>query len=79
MDAIGFYNQLRKAGVGLNTCCEGAIDLGDFAKQLLLFVNQKANNDYLRELSPPPASGYAVSLSKVTWNCGNKAYFPFMG
>ena len=23
MDAIVFYNQLRKAGVGLHTCCEG--------------------------------------------------------
>jgi hypothetical protein len=35
MDAIVFYNQLRKAGVGLHTCCEGAIDLEDFTKQLL--------------------------------------------
>jgi DNA invertase Pin-like site-specific DNA recombinase len=31
MDAIVFYNQLRKAGVGLQTCCEQAIDLDDFA------------------------------------------------
>ncbi len=31
MDAIVFYNQLRKAGVGLHTCCEGPIDLEDFA------------------------------------------------
>ena len=41
-----FYNQLRKAGVGLHTCCEGSIDLEDFAKQLLLFINQKATNDF---------------------------------
>ena len=25
MDAIVFYNQLRKAGVGLHTCCEGRL------------------------------------------------------
>ena len=37
MDAVVFYNQLRKAGVGLHTCCEGAIDLDSFAKQLLAF------------------------------------------
>jgi len=51
MDAIALYNVLRKAGVGLVTCCEGRIDLQDFAKQLLLFVNQKASNDYCLELS----------------------------
>ena len=50
MDAIVFYNQLRKAGVGLHTCCEGPIDLEDFAKQLLLFINQKASNDFLIEM-----------------------------
>ena len=50
MDAIVFYNQLRKAGVGLHTCCEGSIDLEDFAKQLLLFINQKASNDFLVEM-----------------------------
>ena len=32
MDALVFYNQLRKAGVGLITCCEGRIDLEDFGK-----------------------------------------------
>ena len=47
MDAVVFYNQLRKAGVGLHTCCEGSIDLDSFTAQLLLFVNQKASNDYL--------------------------------
>ena len=46
MDAIGFYNKLRKAGVNLHTCAEGAIDLDDFTKQLLLFVNQEGSNDY---------------------------------
>ena len=43
MDGIALYNALRKAGVGLISCCEGAIDLGDFGKQLLLFIGQKGN------------------------------------
>ena len=57
MDAIVFYNQLRKAGVSLVTSCEGRIDLEDLSKQLLLFVNQKANNDYLVELSAKVVRG----------------------
>ena len=51
MDGIALYNVLRKAGVGLISCCEGSIDLDDFAKQLLLFIGQKGNHDYLTELS----------------------------
>ena len=50
MDAIVFYNQLRKAGVGLHTCCEGP-STWKLPKPVLLFVNQKANKDYLTELS----------------------------
>ncbi len=49
MDAIVFYNQLRKAGVGLHTVCEGAIDLEDFTGQLLMFIRQKGSNDFLVE------------------------------
>ena len=51
MDALVFYNQLRKAGVNLYTCSEGPIDLDKFTNQLLLFVGQKGSNDYLSELA----------------------------
>jgi DNA invertase Pin-like site-specific DNA recombinase len=74
MDAIVFYNQLRKAGVGLHTCCEGAIDLEDFAKQLLLFINQKANNDYLIELSAKALRG-KISNAKAGGRNGGRAIF----
>ena len=70
MDAIVFYNQLRKAGVGLNTCCEGAIDLEDFAKQLLLFINQKASNDFLVEMSAKTLRGRIANAKSGGWNGG---------
>ena len=74
MDAIGFYNQLRKAGVNLHTCCEGAIDLDDFTKQLLLFVNQKGSNDYLSELSAKSLRGRVANAKKGGWNGGPAPY-----
>ena len=74
MDAIVFYNQLRKAGVGLHTCCEGAIDLEDFAKQLLLFVGQKASNDYLIELSAKTLRG-KIANAKAGGRNGGRAIF----
>jgi DNA invertase Pin-like site-specific DNA recombinase len=74
MDAIGFYNQLRKAGVRLHTCCEGAIDLEDFAKQLLLFINQKASNDYLLELSAKSLRG-RIAVAKTGCHNGGRAIF----
>jgi DNA invertase Pin-like site-specific DNA recombinase len=70
MDAIVFYNQLRKAGVGLCTCCEGPIDLDDFAKQLLLFINQKASNDFLIELSAKTLRGQVANAKAGGWNGG---------
>jgi DNA invertase Pin-like site-specific DNA recombinase len=70
MDAIVFYNQLRKAGVGLHTCCEGPIDLEDFAKQLLLFINQKANNDFLIEMSAKTLRGRIANAKAGGWNGG---------
>jgi hypothetical protein len=69
-----FYNQLRKAGVGLHTCCEGAIDLEDFAKQLLLFVNQKANNDFLMELSAKMLRS-KITNAKTGGFCGGPAWY----
>jgi DNA invertase Pin-like site-specific DNA recombinase len=74
MDAIGFYNQLRKAGVGLHTCCEGSIDLDDFAKQLLLFVNQKANNDFLLEMSAKSLRGRIAAAQRGCHNGGRTIF-----
>ena len=74
MDAIVFYNQLRKAGVGLHTCCEGPIDLEDFAKQLLLFVNQKASNDFLIEMSAKTLRG-RIANAKAGGHNGGPAVF----
>jgi len=74
MDAIVFYNQLRKAGVGLHTCCEGSIDLEDFAKQLLLFVNQKASNDFLLELSAKTLRGRIANAKAGGHNGGPVIY-----
>ena len=74
MDAIVFYNQLRKAGVDLHTCCEGAIALEDFAKQLLLFVNQKASNDFLSELSAKSLRGKIANAKLGGWNGGSAPY-----
>jgi len=74
MDAIVFYNQLRKAGVGLHTCCEGAIDLEDFAKQLLLFINQKANNDFLIEMSAKVVRGHIANAKAGGHNGGPAIY-----
>jgi DNA invertase Pin-like site-specific DNA recombinase len=74
MDALTFYNVLRRAGVGLHTCCEGAIDLADFTKQLLLFVNQKASNDFLVELSSKVLRGM-ISNAKAGGRNGGTAVF----
>lgn len=74
MDAIVFYNQLRKASVGLCTCCEGIIDLADFAKQLLLFVNQKANNDFLLEMSAKSLRG-RIAAARAGCHAGGRAVF----
>ncbi|MEI8375840.1 MAG: recombinase family protein, partial [Planctomycetota bacterium] len=74
MDAVVFYNQLRKAGVGLHTCCEGAIDLDSFTSQLLLFVNQKASNDFLVELSAKVVRGKIANAKRGGWNGGNAHY-----
>ena len=74
MDAIGFYNKLRKAGVGLHTCCEGSIDLEDFAKQLLLFINQKASNDFLIEMSAKTLRGRIANAKAGGHNGGPAIY-----
>ena len=74
MDAIVFYNQLRKAGVWLHTCCEGRIDLEDFAKQLLLFINQKASNDFLVEMSAKTLRGRIANAKAGGWNGGPAVY-----
>ena len=74
MDAIVFYNQVRKAGVGLHTCCEGAIDLEDFAKQLLLFINQKASNDFLIEMSAKTLRGRIANAKLGGHNGGPAVY-----
>jgi hypothetical protein len=74
MDAVVFYNQLRRAGVGLHTCCEGAIDLEDFAKQLLLFINQKASNDFLVELSAKALRGKIAAAQRGAFNGGRPRY-----
>jgi DNA invertase Pin-like site-specific DNA recombinase len=68
MDAIVFYNQLRKVGISLHTCCEGSIDLADFTKQLLLFVGQKANKDFLVELAAKVTRGKVASAKLGHWN-----------
>jgi len=74
MDAVVFYNQLRKAGVGLHTCAEGAIDLDSFTSQLLLFVNQKASKDYLVELSAKVVRGKIANAKRGGWNGGQAHY-----
>ncbi len=74
MDAIGFYNKLRKAGVNLHTCSEGAIDLDDFTKQLLLFVNQKGSNDYLSELAAKSLRGRIATAKAGDWTAGGAPY-----
>ena len=74
MDAIVFYNQLRKAGIELHTCCEGAIDLDDFSKQLLLFINQKGSNDFLSELSAKLLRGRLATARAGHWNGGPAPY-----
>jgi len=74
MDAVVFYNQLRKAGVRLLTCCEGCIDLDDFAKQLLLFIGQKANNDFLTEMSQKVLRG-KINNAKAGGRNGGRAIY----
>ena len=70
MDGIALYNVLRKAGVGLISCCEGSIDLDDFAKQLLLFIGQKGNHDFLTELSAKSLRGKLANAREGRWNGG---------
>ncbi len=74
MDGIALYNVLRKAGVGLISCCEGAIDLDDFAKQLLLFIGQKGNHDFLTELSAKSLRGKLANAREGRWNGGRAPY-----
>ena len=74
MDAVVFYNQLRKAGVGLHTCAEGAIDLDSFTAQLLLFVNQKASNDFLTNLSQRTLIGKIANAKAGGRNGGPTIY-----
>jgi site-specific DNA recombinase len=74
MDGIALYNVLRKAGVGLISCCEGSIDLDDFAKQLLLFIGQKGNHDYLTELSAKVLRGKLANAKQGRWNGGRANY-----
>ena len=74
MDAIGFYNKLRKAGVGLHTCCEGSIDLEDFAKQLLLFISQRESNNFLIEMSAKTLRGRIANAKAGGHNGGPAIY-----
>jgi len=74
MDAIVFYNQLRKAGVGLHTCGEGAIDLESFTGQLLLFVQQKGSNDFLIEMSAKTLRGRIANAKAGGHNGGPAIY-----
>ena len=74
MDAIVFYNQLRKAGVGLHTCCEGAIDLASFTGQLVLFVQQKGSNDFLTEMSAKTLRGRIANAKAGGHNGGPAVY-----
>ena len=74
MDAIVFYNQLRKAGVGLHTCGEGPIDLESFTGQLLLFVSQKGSNDFLVEMSAKTLRG-RIANAKAGGHNGGLAVF----
>ncbi len=74
MDGIALYNVLRKAGVGLISCCEGSIDLDDFAKQLLLFIGQKGNHDFLTELSAKSLRGKLSNAKAGRWNGGRANY-----
>jgi len=74
MDAVVFYNQLRKAGVGLHTCAEGAIDLDSFTAQLLLFVNQKASNDFLTNLAQRTLIGKIANAKAGGRNGGPTIY-----
>jgi DNA invertase Pin-like site-specific DNA recombinase len=67
-DAVVFYNQLRKAGARVVTCCEGTIDLTDFASQLLLFINQKGSSDFLKEHSQKLLRGKLAAAKRGTWN-----------
>jgi DNA invertase Pin-like site-specific DNA recombinase len=73
-DAVPTYNTLRKAGVGLITCCEGRIDLADFAKQLLLFIGQKGNHDFLREMSQKTLRGRIANAKAGGHNGGPAIY-----
>ena len=60
--------------MGLHTCCEGPIDLEDFAKQLLLFINQKASNDFLIEMSAKTLRG-RIANAKVGGHNGGPAVY----
>jgi hypothetical protein len=56
------------------TCCEGRIDLDDFSKQLLLFVNQKGSHDYLTEHSAKVLRGKLNTARAGNRNGGTLAY-----
>lgn len=74
MDALVFYNTLRKCRIKLITCCEGSVDLDDFASQLLVFVRQKANNDFLLELSAKTLRGRIANAKAGGHNGGPAVY-----
>ena len=73
MDAIVFYNQLRKAGVGLHTCCEGAIDLASFTGQLVLFVQQKGSNDFRPKCRPRRCGGESPTPRPAATTAGRQS------
>jgi len=73
-DSIEVFNRLRKAGVTLVSHSEGTIDLGDFAKRLLLFVGQKANNDFLKELSQKSLRGKLANARRGRSNGGSTRF-----
>lgn len=74
LDALQTYNALRKAGIRLITCGEGRIDLDDFAKQLLLFIGQKGNHDFLVEHSAKTLRG-RIAAAKAGCHAGGPTVY----
>ena len=70
MDAIADYNRLRKAGTRIVTVSEGEVDLQDFAGQLMAFVRQKGNKDFLIEHSGKVLRGLLDNAKAGGWNGG---------
>ena len=61
-DTIGYYNRLRKAKVSIATCDKGReIDFDDFGTQVTLLVEQRSNNQFLKDL------GAAVTRGKLDY------------